>query len=71
VENDDMETPHVNKTQIGKMHRALVEFGYESLKFLDVEVATKRVLSGEDVGGDIIAMFVRDFLDEAGILKKS
>jgi hypothetical protein len=66
-----METPHVNKTQIGKMHRALVEFGYSTLKFTDVQTATQRVLARENVGGDIIAMFVRDFLDEAGILKKS
>ena len=60
----------VNKTQVGKMWRALREFGYSSLTFKQTEGAAKRVLRGEDVAGDVIAMFVKGFLEDAGIIKK-
>lgn len=70
MERADMELLYgkLNKTQLGRMKAALVEFGYATLTLKEVETASLRVLKGEDVGGDVIAMFVKNFLQEAGIV---
>jgi hypothetical protein len=61
--------PRLNKTQVGKIHAALVEFGYANLTFKETEDAVNRVLAASDKRGDIIDMMVRSMLEDAKIVE--
>ena len=52
---------------IAGIRRNLNEFGYP-VDYKTVEEAVRRIEAGEDISGDIIAMFARDMLEEAGLI---
>jgi hypothetical protein len=56
----------VTPDMVTTMHRGLTDFGYE-LRRLDVQLAVDRVMD-EKEPEDIIDMWVKGWLEEAGLL---
>lgn len=53
---------------VGKLHRALVEFGYSTLTREEVADAYDAAMRGDDPGADIIRMMVARQIREAGLI---
>lgn len=64
-----MEAPTLTDRSVESIRKALADFGYTGLTVEEVRATSDRLLAGGDVDGDVIAMFIRDMLRDAGVLK--
>ncbi len=62
-------TPTLTDASVSSIRKALVDFGYTSLTETEVRETGNRLLAGGEVGSDVIAMFIRDMLRDAGAIE--